>query len=263
MEELRIGILSDVHLGPDTKYQAGTKAPELISNFVNSMKAFRPHLVVDLGDRVNNAGRDSDSHNLQTLISSLREIGCSLRYVLGNHDLVHLGVRQNEKLIGQRLTGVKAEVYEGVGLLFVNSEEPKESIFDGELLRQGLASEGRVDARGRPVIIFSHRPLLPVPLAGHVLFAPSSMQHCSWGEHLMDALTGKGWQPLCINGHLHWNHVLMHRPIIQVSIPSLVETWESGEPAGSFAELTLGSELCQINVRGRLPAHYIFHVRSD
>ncbi|HBG00185.1 MAG TPA: hypothetical protein DDW87_01235, partial [Firmicutes bacterium] len=205
--ELRIGMISDVHYGSDSEFQKGSKAPELLSSFVSAMHEFRPHLVVDLGDRVNNLDPPSDPLHLRALVKTTGSLPCPLRYVLGNHDLVHLSVRETEELLGQQLTGLRAERLHGFPLLFVNSEGPRPTGSDYDRLWPELDSDSGGNEGLRPIITFSHRPLLKVPLDNHKLFEPGSIQHCPWGVELLGRLSAHGFRPVCINGHLHWNHL--------------------------------------------------------
>ncbi|MFZ5925341.1 MAG: hypothetical protein ACOYW4_08860 [Bacillota bacterium] len=65
--------------------------------------------------------------------------------------------------------------------------------------------------------------------------------------------------PFCLNGHLHWNHVLTGRSFTRVTVAALVETWESsGKPSGSFAEVLVTPGSIEIHVMGRLASHYRF-----
>jgi hypothetical protein len=86
----------------------------------------------------------------------------------------------------------------------------------------------------------------------------------------VDELVELGWVPLCVNGHLHWNHVLIARASTHVTVGSLVEAWEcSGHPSGSFAQLVvepagvLTGVGVEVHVIGRLACHYRFDFQYD
>ena len=49
---LRIGLITDIHHGPDVDVRLGSAAPELLEKFTRRMRNdFHPDLIVDLGDR--------------------------------------------------------------------------------------------------------------------------------------------------------------------------------------------------------------------
>ena len=58
---MKIGVVADVHYGPDADTQLGRNAALLLDTFCEAMGTFRPDLIVDLGDRVVSiAGRHVD-----------------------------------------------------------------------------------------------------------------------------------------------------------------------------------------------------------
>jgi Icc protein len=248
---LRIGLLTDIHYGADTEYQKGRYAPALLREFVGAMEEFQPHLVVELGDRMNNLSPEDDGHHLLQLTAVLQDLPCSVQYVLGNHDLVYLGKERSAELLGQAMNDLQIAVYHGFPMLFVNSEGPKPHLH----LDLMAGTE-------RTAFVFSHRPLLPVSLENNRLFPKGTVQHCPWGEGLIQELRETGWNPICIHGHLHWNYCLVQDSIIQVCIPSLVDIWEVEEPAGSFGKLVIQNGAVHLDIAGRLPAHYTFQVKE-
>lgn len=248
---LRIGLLSDVHYGIDTEYQKGRYAPALLKEFVRAMDEFQPHLIVELGDRMNNMSCGDDGNHLLRVAASLRSVRCRVQYVLGNHDLVHLGKEEITELVGQTMRDLEVTVHHGFPMLFVNSEGPRPSL-NLDLM---AGSE-------KTAFVFSHRPLLPVPLENHRLFPKGSVQHCPWGEGLIQELTAAGWSPICIHGHLHWNYCFVQGSVIQVCIPSPVDIWEVGKPAGSFGKLVIQDGAVHLDIAGHLPAHYTFQIKG-
>jgi Icc protein len=257
--ELRIGILSDVHYGSDSAYQKGSKAPELLSGFLAAMDVFQPHLVVDLGDRINNIDAQRDLVHLGALVKTLGALPCALRYVLGNHDLVHLSARATEEFLGQQLMGFRIEQWQGFPLLFVNSEaQPQRSDYERLFKELGFDHDGK--DRACPLIVFSHRPLLEVPLTDHKLFEAGRREHFPWGQELLSGLIDQGFSPICLNGHLHWNHLLAAGQVTQITLPSLVDRWQAGVPAGSFSTLRIRSGGIHLEVRGKLPANYDLNI---
>ena len=248
---LRIGLLSDVHYGADTEYQKGCYAPTLLEEFVCAMKEFQPHLVVELGDRINNISYKEDKDHLLKLDTALQGLPCSVQYILGNHDLVNLGKTESAELLGQHMNDLQIAAHRGFPMLFLNSEGPRPALdFDLEVGTE------------KNIFVFSHRPLLPVPLEHNRLFPQGSVQHCLWGEGFIQELTADGWNPICIHGHLHWNSCMVQGSVTHVCVPSLVDTWEAGDPAGSFGKLVIQGGVVHLDIAGRLPTHYTFEIKG-
>lgn len=263
--ELRIGVITDIHAGPDHGSQLGSYAFVLLEGFMREMEEFGPDLVVDLGDRVNNVGPVEDALVLRELVEKTRSLRHAqrrvshVRYVPGNHDLVHLSLEDNEEITLQSQRN-RLEVWQGWPVLFLNTEAAEPDV-------EGLLTEVPHTSRS-VLVVFSHRPLVPVPLARNPLFPPGEPQNPPWGPALVDELVELGWTPFCVNGHLHWNHVLVGRASTHITVGSLVEAWEcAGRPSGSFAEVVVtpvGREVAiEVHVMGRLACHYRFEVREE
>lgn len=258
--ELRIGVITDVHAGCDHGSQLGSHALLLLEEFLREMGRFNPDLVVDLGDRINNVNRAEDALHLRELIARTHLLR-HLRYVPGNHDLVHLTLEENEAITKQP-QGNRCEMWQGWPVLFLNTETADQPNLKRLLADVSHPAGGSKEngARGdRILLVFSHRPLVPVPLTRNPLFPSDEPQNPSWGTALVHELVELGWVPFCVNGHLHWNHVLTGRSFTQVTVGALVETWESrGKPSGSFAEVIVMAASIEVHVMGRLACHYRF-----
>lgn len=249
---VRIGLLSDVHFGTDTEFQKGTYAPSLLKGFVEHMEEFNPQLIVELGDRINNISAEQDRIQLTRFRSALMDLTCGFEYVLGNHDIAYLTKVENEELVDKQMLSVRHKAGGGFSLIYLDSEDPDLPYLNFELL----------EGTERTVFVFSHRPLLSVELRQNRLFNPEVAQHCPWGKEFLQQLVDGGWFPICIHGHLHWNYCLVDDPVIQVCIPSLVDSWETGKPSGSFGELVVDDIHVHLDIKGLLPAHYCFRLKG-
>lgn len=254
---VRIGLLSDVHYGSDTEFQKGSRAAHLLRDFCVRMGEFKPQFIVDLGgDRINNRDSEHDKKLLIKFRDGLAQLtpGVEFEYILGNHDIAHLTAEENTRLFDQHLSGLRYRAENGFVFLFVNSEQPIPPHLDFNVLKGG---------KRKGVFVFSHRPLLAVDVRDNRLFSPEvPPQHCLWGPKFVKQLAEKGgYYPICIHGHLHWNYCLVNTEVIQVCIPSLVDTWEVGRPSESFGEIIVDTHL-NLNIRGLLPAHYCFELRG-
>lgn len=70
---LRTGVVVDIHAGCDQGSQLGSHAPLLPEEFLREMGRFKPDLVVDLGDRINNVNRAEDTLHLHRLVAFLSQ----------------------------------------------------------------------------------------------------------------------------------------------------------------------------------------------
>src|SRR5438046_10726885 len=84
---LRIGLITDIHHGPDVDVRLGSAAPELLEKFTRRMRNdFHPDLIVDLGDRINDTDLDADKRRLGDVRRMLEAAGVPIPYDWGKHD---------------------------------------------------------------------------------------------------------------------------------------------------------------------------------
>ena len=260
---LRIGVVTDIHAGCDHGSQLGSHAPLLLEEFLREMGRFKPDLVVDLGDRINNVNRAEDALHLHELVAWMQALR-PLRHLPGNHDLVHLTLEENEA-IAKQPQGNRCETWQGWPVLFLNTEttdQPNLKRLLKDISQPVGASKENGAGGGRVLLVFSHRPLVPVPLTRNPLFPSGEPQTPPWGTTLVRELVELGWLPFCLNGHLHGNHVLTGRSFTQVTVAALghgpLEARALGKPSGSFAEVLVTPGSIEIHVMGRLASHYRF-----
>lgn len=91
MDELRVGMVNDLHYG-----WPGDRDPEdylepVLREMVDGMNEFDPDLVVGLGDYVEHRDRAGDRANLERVGEILSAIDAPLYAVPGNHDVVTMG----------------------------------------------------------------------------------------------------------------------------------------------------------------------------
>ena len=78
---LRIGLITDIHHGPDVDVRLGSAAPELLEKFTRRMRNdFHPDLIVDLGDRINDTDLDADKRRLGDVRRMLEAAGVPILY---------------------------------------------------------------------------------------------------------------------------------------------------------------------------------------
>ena len=95
-DELTIGIVTDLHFGPEARWQGKLRkltaqAGDLTRDFVRQMNdEVRPDLVVNLGDDIEDESREADLRRYGECQGILRGARAELVNVAGNHDLIHL-----------------------------------------------------------------------------------------------------------------------------------------------------------------------------
>ena len=256
----RLGLVTDIHHGPDTPVRRGDVALPLVDLFVREMRArFRPDVVVDMGDRINDRSPDEDARHLADVVRAVRQVGVSALGLHGNHDVVNLDVPTVTRLLGRRAEYESVDLG-GVHLVLLNSQDPMRSGGGGSLSEAQLAwlEEDLGTAEG-PALVFSHHPLDEQDESAHWYFP--THPDCALArdrERARAIMARSGKVRGVFSGHMHWNHAEAIDGIPYVTIGSLVEVRLSGgQPAGGFAEVALedGGRLV-VDVRGALPLHY-------
>src|SRR5262245_56352743 len=158
--ELRLGLVTDVHHGPDTRLRPGHVALPLLDQFVHEMRGrFRPQVIVDLGDRINDVGPAEDARHIADVVRTLGAAGVPILALHGNHDVVNLDVRTVTGLLGRRAEYESVD-HRGVHLVLLNSQDPMRPGGGGTLSEaqlDWLAADLR--AASPPVLVFSHHPI--------------------------------------------------------------------------------------------------------
>src|SRR6188472_2313818 len=93
---LKIGFVTDLHFGPEAFHDGKlrkltTHAGDLARGVVRAMNdRFRPDLLVNLGDDIEDESREADLSRYTECQEILRGANAELVNVAGNHDTIHL-----------------------------------------------------------------------------------------------------------------------------------------------------------------------------
>lgn len=121
---LRIGLVTDIHSGPDMDTRLGSKAFPILDRFVEEMaRRFKPDLVVDLGDRTNDVDAKTDAERIRILRSWLQSVGVPVLFVYGNHDLINVGAAEQQSLLGKKADFESLD-FRGFHIMLLNSQDP-------------------------------------------------------------------------------------------------------------------------------------------
>lgn len=242
LAELRIGLVTDIHFGPDRPTRRGSAALARLEEFAREMRErFRPDLVVDLGDDIEHEGPEADRERFRTLGRLLARAGAPLAWVPGNHDTAHLSPAEAAAQLGT-LPPPRVLCAGGLALLFLDTQDPTIRGIGGSLSEKQLAwlREELARQRGRPVLLFAHHPLRPVDVGANPFFA-SMPQLATVADtaRVQETLAVAGNSLAGVfNGHLHGSDAVVEGGALFATLPSFSEGWVPGsDPPGAFAEL--------------------------
>jgi 3',5'-cyclic-AMP phosphodiesterase len=253
---VRLVLVTDIHLGPNTGNVYGDRALEFFDEFAKAAALARPELVVDLGDRLTEINRETDMENLINLAHRFRSLPCQRKHLIGNHDLLPKALQ--ETILETNLSSHAID-FAGWQLVFLES-------FDGTI--GGAISNETVtwletvlQASSAPAVIFSHQPLHGLPMTGNPYFERDYAEHaCAKNAARVREVLERtnhehpGKVRLCLNGHAHWMDSCTIGAIPFVTIPSLSESiMTDGVPARAWATLDLNPDQIRLNIFGVKP----------
>lgn len=252
----RIAVVGDVHCGPDQGTKLGSRAPELLDAVLAEIERQQPDLVVELGDRINEVDPATDLLNVRRVAESFDTLSVPRVHLVGNHDVHHLSVEQNEAILGSPLRHHSREAG-GWHLVFWNPDcryTPREGNL--RLGEDDLAwLDADLTAHQRPTVLFSHAPAHRSPMEGNLYFERRP-EGRAWHLNVQDAtdlLERHRHVILCVSGHTHWNALNFVGGIGFLTLPSLTESFTTPPHAtGGWGLLTLSDPLAW-SVRGRDP----------
>jgi len=247
---LRLGIVTDIHFGPDSESVRGSAAPDALRRCLDDLQAWAPDVLVDLGDRLTDETPDVDLQRLRTLAELFGASGMRREHLRGNHDALSPAV--HEELLGGPVTDRSCDVG-GWHLVFLDA-------YDGSI--GGALSEERLAwfaadlaATSLPTVVFSHPPLDGLPLIGNRSFevAYAAHAHPTGHERARRIMAASGRVRLAVNGHTHWNHVVEEAGLPHLTVQSLVARTAGGGETGSYAIVDLDERSHRVRVFGLEP----------
>jgi 3',5'-cyclic-AMP phosphodiesterase len=253
---LKIGLVSDIHLGPDRETRRGSDAQRLVEEFLSDMRRFDPAFIVDLGDRIMEVDEPTDRRHTLLVRDLLRRAGVPVHHLLGNHDVAHLSKDDVCRLLG--LPGAYGAIdVQGYRCLFLDSTDPVVGEYGGHIsAAQRAWLQGALAGSPYPVIVFCHHPLDDQSMAGNVLFTA----HPEWAltenrVEVRQVLAGSRRVAAVLSGHVHWNRTSVVEGTPYFTIQGLVETWTTnGAPAGAYGKLWIEpGGAARLVVEGRDP----------
>jgi 3',5'-cyclic-AMP phosphodiesterase len=258
---LRIGVVTDIHNGPDMDTRIGSVAIPMLERFVAAMHRFKPDVIVDLGDRINDVSVDEDRTRIQAVRDRLASVGAPVLFLYGNHDLINVKPEEQRRILGKKGDYESVDL-KGFHLILLNSQDPTFGGVGGTLSTKQLnwLEEDLRTSQG-PVLVFCHHPLNEQDFSEHWYFG----NHADYAlvvnrERARKLLVASGRVRAAFHGHMHWNHVTVSEGVAYVTVESLIcNGLTGGPPAGCFAEVVAEEHgPLRAVVRGALPMTFVY-----
>lgn len=240
----------------------GSTALPLLDTFAEEMtRRFKPDLIVDLGDRINDVEAGQDAERILTIRSRLESVGVPVLFLYGNHDLINVGPAEQQRLLGKKADFESLD-FRGFHLILLNSQDPTLGGVGGTVSEKQLAwlEQDLRDSEG-PVVVFCHHPLNEQETSPHWYFNTHPDFALAVNRERVRALLARSGRVRAVfSGHMHWNHTQVLDGIPYITVESLVCCgMTGGQPAGGFTEAVLEEAGgLQVTVRGRLPMTFAY-----
>lgn len=239
----RIAIVTDIHHGAPSLTKRGDRALDLLTDFVDWANAEAPDLVLDLGDRISDVDAETDARLAREVAEVFTGLACPRRHVCGNHDLEHLDVADNARLLGADL---------GSELLDLGDWQLALWRTDARIRRDGrlgfdcpeadlLWLSQMAQGAEKPTLVAGHVPISGHGQIGNYYFERNAGLSTYPQAARARAMLAQARVPiLCIAGHVHWNTVTTVDGIVHLTQQSLTESFTTaGEPAAAWGMLDL------------------------
>ncbi len=257
---MRIGVIADIHCGPDWDVLPGSRSPELLDRFIDAMRGLRPACLVDLGDRINSVAAGEDHIRERYVRRRLEDVGVPVYHVLGNTDVRRLAKSEALVVIGKQHP-VEVVDLDGVRLVLLDTVDPAIEDIGGAMSGAQIDWLRSVLAESKtPCLVFGHHPLNEPIVAGHRYFATRPDLACvRYGDEVRAVLEASAAVVAVFAGHLHWTRVVRVGRIPYLTVGSLVDTaYTQGEPCGAYALMSVDVDAVHVHVSGRASADFAF-----
>jgi len=264
---LTLGFVTDLHFGPAAYHDGRLRklthhAADLTRGVVRAMNdEIRPDLLVNLGDDIEDEGRDADLARYAECQDILRTAKAELVNVAGNHDTIHLtrdDLARSWRREGPLFYSMDRGEFHLVVLHTLERKdvEVRMPLAQLEWLKDDLARTSL------PTIVLMHHSASEQDLGDSFWF--NGLAHLALVKEraeLRGVLQESGKVRAVFNGHVHRNHLDVIAGIPYVTIQSLIENLDEdapGRPAAAHAVATLTETRIVVRVRGNDPARYQF-----
>jgi len=259
---IQFGTITDIHWGPDEGTRAGSQAPNLVTEIVNSYNAFDTlDFVVELGDRIGNVDRDHDLKHLCQLSKVIKKLNVPYYPLLGNHDIHNLTPEENEEVLDSQV-GFRTIKVKDIELIFLNAQDPTRGGLGGNIGEDQLKALQKVLLSDkRPALVFTHQPLDDQDVSNNIYFEEWERGNYAYVESRREVralLERSGRVKAVFQGHTHWNRLQHHGGIPYFTQGSVAETGNipGNQSGGYYSTVHWGNEGLRVMIRGRFPVRF-------
>lgn len=259
---IQFGTITDIHWGPDEGTRAGSQAPNLVTEIVNSYNAFDAlDFVVELGDRIGNVDRDHDLKHLCELSKVIKKLNVRYYPLLGNHDVRNLTPEENEEVLNSQV-GFRTIKVKDIELIFLNAQDPTRGGLGGNIGKDQLkALQKALLSDKRPALVFTHQPLDEQDVSNNIYFEEWKRGNYAYVESRKEVralLERSGRVKAVFQGHTHWNRLEHHAGIPYFTQASVTETGNipSNQAGAYYSIVRLGREGLKMMIRGQFPVRF-------
>jgi predicted phosphodiesterase len=252
---LKLGIVADIHCGPDTEEMLGSRAPAMLEAFGEAMRRFQPHGIVELGDRINDVAAGQDRQRSTWVRRQLLGVGVPVLHVHGNHDVVNLTKAELNDTLDKRGPYESVDL-EGIRIVLLDSQDPPFDRMGGSIgSEQQEWLRANVNGSSPAVLVFCHHPLDEQSVEGHWYFSAHPTHAFVHNRApVRRILEQSGRVRAVFSGHLHWTRTTTVNGVPYVTLGSLVSAGVThGRPSGTFALVSVDGASIDVQVAGLLP----------
>ncbi len=240
---LTVALVTDIHHGSDGEYVRGTVALPLLEKVLEEIAGWKPALLVDLGDRVNDFKPEAALVELAEVAACFCQLDVPKYHLLGNNDI---NPHEHETILGGSLGNRSLELA-GWQLIFLDTFDGS---VEGVLTPETLAwLERTLALNDLPAVVFSHQPLDGKPLPGNPIFGGDYAYQARPRGHetARRIMERSGKVRLAVSGHAHWNHAVVVGNIDYVALAPVAPHVRDDE-GGSYGLLILDGEKARLEV---------------
>ncbi|HWG86096.1 MAG TPA: metallophosphoesterase [Deinococcales bacterium] len=264
-EAPRIAVVTDVHHGWPSGTMPGDRSLAVLEGIVERLNALpdgeRPHLLVEMGDRIMDRDRTGDLERQAEVAAVLSRLSIPRYHLLGNHDVATLSAEDNAGVLGQPMTSASLDLPGWHLVLWRCNPVLTPRGFnlapgDLEWLEADLA------CTKLPSVVFTHAPFSGASVTGNYYFENFPELAGYADGHLAREVVERHQVALCVSGHLHWTSLHTSGGVHHLTVQAVAESYAtSPHPAEAWAIITLGERI-DVRVHGRQQPSFSLPVRE-
>jgi len=244
-EILKVITLADIHIGSNLSTNFGRQGFETLNKFVEIInRNFKPDCVIELGDRVISLNLEEDKSDSIKLRNILENIHAPVFYLLGNHDIEKMSVKENEEIYNCSFAN-RIEYINSFRLLLLNTQDPVVEKIGGSISEEQIKwIRSKLIIKNTPTIVFSHQAIDDQEIISNINFSKiPKLAFVRNKDTIRDIFNSSQNVLAVINGHLHWSNVWIKFNVPYISVPSFIETWgKNMKTPGAFSEIIIRSD---------------------